>query len=120
MPALLAGPLAILALVLMLLTLPVTLPLALAWGGWKRRRQRSIIDRTCCIRCGHILGQAALQAADADHVAELGAMQQRFPNGLVNLLRRADARCTACGATYAWDRRRHRLRPLEDATSPGP
>ena len=120
MPALLAGPLAILALVLMLLTLPVTLPLALAQGGWERRRQRIVADRTCCVRCGHVLGQAALHAANADHVAELGAMQRQFPNGRVNLPRQADARCTACGATYAWDRRRHLLRPLEGATSPGP
>lgn len=120
MPALLAGPLAILALVLILLTLPVTLPLALAWGGWERRRQRIVADRTCCIRCGHVLGQAALHAADTDHIAALGAMQRQFPDGHVNLLRRADARCPTCGHTYAWDGRRQLLRPLEDTTSPGP
>lgn len=120
MPALLVGLLAILAQVPILLSLPVTLPVAWALGGWERRRQRIVADWTCCIQCGHVLEQDALHATDTDHVAALGAMQRQFPNGLVNLLRRVDARCSACGCTYAWDRRRQLLRPLEDMTSPGP
>lgn len=83
MLTLLAGPLAVLALVLLLLTLPVTAPLSAIFIWWGSRRLRAAADGTCCVRCGHVLGQAALNAADA-HRAALGKLQCQHPNGLVN------------------------------------
>lgn len=120
MRASLAGPLTALGMIALLLSLPVSLPLGLILGAWQDRRQRSVAERTCCARCGHPLGAAAIQAADAAHIAELGTMQRQYPNCRVHIVRRADARCTQCGATYAWDRRQHLLRPLEDGASSGP
>ena len=114
MRALLAGPLAVIGMVMLLLSLPISLPLGLIWGAWQDGRQRSVADRTCCVRCGNILGTAALLAADAAYIAEIGARRRQYQHGTVTVLRRADARCTECGAAYAWDRRRHLLRPLEE------
>ena len=115
MRALVAGPLTVFAMVALLQSLPASLPLAFMLGAWQDRRQRSVADRTCCVRCGHVLGTAALQAADVAHIAEFGAMQRQYPHGRVTVLRRADARCTGCGAAYAWERRHHLLRLLKEA-----
>ncbi len=115
MRAILAGPLAVLGMLVLLLSLPVSLPLGFIRGARQDRRQRSAANETCCIRCGHILGAASLRAADAAHIAEIAAMRRQHPHGTVTVLRRADARCTGCGAPYVWDRHQHQLRPVEAA-----
>lgn len=118
MSGLLTGPLVILALVAVLLTLPVSVPLALLWGRWERWRLRTVTGRTRCVQCGCILGRAALHAADAAHIAELEALHRQHPHCLVNVRRRSDARCKECDATYTWERGRYLLQPLAVATSP--
>ena len=113
MPALFAGPLAVLGMLLLLVTLPVTGPLAALLAWRERTGLRQAAARTRCTRCGTLLGMAAPDASDAAHIADLGAMQREHPTHHVYIVRRSQARCTACGADYAWDRRSRTLHLLD-------
>lgn len=101
-------------MMLMLVTLPVTLPIALVLDGIGRRRLCAVATVTPCSRCGTLLGPDAPAVSDAAHLAALGDMQRRYPNHLVNVARRTQARCGACSADYVWDGKRRRLNLLAD------
>ena len=107
-PALLAGPLLILAMVVLLLTLPVTLPIAILHGKLDRRRLCKAASAMRCVRCGHELGAAAL--ASAATAATEARQQQRPFHGFLRLAPRPDARCVGCGLFYRWN---SQLRTLE-------
>ncbi len=112
MPALLAGPLAILGMLSLLALLPVVLPVAACLAWWDGHRLRRVAAASDCARCGHVLGTASLDASEAAHIAALGAMQREHPNHLVHVSRRSQARCTACGEDHAWDRRSLTFSPV--------
>ena len=119
-PDLLAVPAAVGAMLLMLVTLPVSLPIALLLGANDGRRLRAAAVVTRCVRCGALLGQDAPAVSDAAHMAALAAMQRRHPNHLVHLARRSQARCRTCGADYVWDGKRRALHLLPvPADAPG-
>ena len=63
-----------------------------------------------CVRCGHELGAAALDAAAA--AAAEARQQQRPFHGFLRLAPRPDACCVRCGLFYRWN---SRLRTLEVA-----
>ena len=107
-PDLLAGPLLILAMVVMLLTLPATLPIAILLGNFDRGRLRKAASAMRCVRCGHELGAAALEAAAT--AATEARQQQRPFHGYLRLAPRPDARCVGCGLFYRWN---SHLRTLE-------
>ena len=102
-PDLLAVPAAIGAMLLMLVTLPVSLPISLLLGWNGRRRVRAVARVTRCVRCGFLLGPDAPEVSDAAHMTALADAQRRYPGSRVHVARRAEARCPACGADYAWD-----------------
>ncbi len=113
-PDLFAGLGAIGATMLILVTLPVTLPVALLsdWNG--HRRLRAVATVTPCSRCGMLLGPDAPAVSDAAHIAALADMQRRHPYRHVYIVRRAQARCRACSADYVWDGKRRTLHLLAD------
>ena len=113
-PDLLGGLAVIGRMMLMLVTLPVTLPIALVLGWNDSRRLRAAATMTPCSRCGTLLGPDAPAASDAAHIAALADMQRRHPNHLVHVARRTQARCRACGADYVWDGKRRALDLLAD------
>jgi len=108
-PALLAGPLLVLAMVLLLFTLPVTLPVVALLHKRDRARLRTAASRTQCVRCGHMLGPAALDAADAAEMEAMAALRRQHPYDRMRIVRRSDARCVICGTDYRWDERRREL-----------
>lgn len=120
MPTWLAVPLAVGAVLLVLLTFPVSLPLMALLHALDARRLRAAVLRTRCIRCGAVLGQASLDAADAAWAAELADMHRRFPGArLRRVVRHCHALCTACGTEYGWDERDRTLRPLPVPSASG-
>lgn len=95
-PALLVGPLVILAIVVLLFTLPVTLPIAILLDKRDHARIRKAANEMRCVRCGHELGAAALDAADAAAKTALKAFhQQRSSHVLRRPARRPDASSAA-------------------------
>ena len=113
-PDLLAVPAGIGAMLLMLVTLPVVLPIALLVGWNDDHRLRAVAAVTPCRRCGTLLGPDAPAASDAAHIAALVEMQRQYPNHLVNVGRRTQARCSACSADHVWDGKRRTLHLLAD------
>ncbi len=103
-------PLVILAMLVLLLALPILLPLAIFQEKRDRRRLHAAAEATPCGRCGHPLGLAALEAADAAWGAALGGMMEQ---GLrPRVIRQLFARCPSCGAGHDWDEDRHVLQLL--------
>lgn len=110
MPALLAGPLMFLAIVVMLFTLPVTLPIAALLHNRDRARLRKAACGMLCVRCGHGLGSAAVDAADAALKKAMEAFHQQHPFAVLRRpARRPDARCVVCGTDYRWDSQLRKL-----------
>ena len=106
----------ILLMAAMLCLLPVLLPLALAASWLDRRRMRGAASRTACLRCGQILGRAALERADEVWAAEMRSMWDshagvRFQGRVVRTLY---AICPACGARYGYDEDARAFRPAPD------
>ena len=119
-PDLLAVPAAVGAMVLMLVTLPVSLPITLLLGRNDRRRLGAVAMVTPCSRCGTLLGPDAPAASDAAHMAALVEAQRRYPHHRVHVARRAQARCPGCGADYVWNGKCRTLHLLADpATAQG-
>ena len=119
-PDLLAVPAVIGAMALMLVTLPVSLPIALLLGWSDQRRLRAVATVTPCSSCGTLLGPDAPAASDAAHMAALAEAHRRYPSHRVHVARRAQARCAACGADYVWDEKRRTLHlPADPAIMQG-
>lgn len=114
MPALFAVPLTAVLVLLMVVTFPVSVPLIMLASVLDGRRLRRAANRTRCIRCGALLGQEALDAADAAFRAAQADLQWDPSHGIVDVFRRSHATCTACGAEYAWDGGRRGLRLLPE------
>lgn len=113
MPAWLAVPLAVGAVLLVLLTFPVSLPLIGLLHAMDRRRLGAVAGRTRCLRCGEVLGQASLDAADAAWAAEMADMHRRFPGTRLRVVRHCHALCAACGMEYGWNERDRTLQSLK-------
>jgi len=119
-PDLVAAPAAIGAMLLMLVTLPVSLPIALLLGRNDRGRLEAVATVTPCSRCGTLLGPDAPAASDTAHMAALADLQRRRPTHRVHLARRGQARCPTCSTDHAWDGKRRTLHLLDDpATAQG-
>ena len=119
MPAPLAVLLMVLLLLLLLATLPISGPLLLllieALEARDRRCLRAAADRTSCIGCGRLLGQAALDAADVGWAAHMAELRRRYPVSFLRVARFLRARCTACGTDYDWEAQSRSFRPLPRA-----
>ncbi len=100
MPPFLAGPLLLLGMMVLLVTLPITLPIVGLLEAIDARRRRRCAEQTACIRCGHVLGVAALTASDTAQRAEWAKHAQ--PGVRYRRVRLAHARCCWCGADYTW------------------
>ncbi len=101
---------------LLLATLPVSGPLLLALAAalhaQDRRRLRAAADRTSCVRCGRLLGRAAVDAADVGWAAHMAELQRRHPLVFLRVVRFPYARCTARGTDYDWEVQSLSFRPL--------
>ena len=103
MPTFLAMPLILLAMLVLIATLPVALPIVAAMIGRDKQRRRACAGATRCSQCGQVLGTAALDASDDANRSHVEDLRRRCPNHLLRMVRHAHARCTQCGANYAWD-----------------
>lgn len=109
MPALLAGPLLIAAMVLLLFTLPITLPIVALLHKRDQGRLRVAACGMRCVRCDHLLGIASLDASDAAERERMAELHRLYPFHKLRIVRRSHARCVNCGTDYAWDERRRVL-----------
>ncbi|HEY0184365.1 MAG TPA: hypothetical protein VGC09_16260, partial [Rhodopila sp.] len=95
-------------MVVMLFSLPVTLPIAILLGKLDRGRLRRAASAMRCVRCGHELDAAALDAAAT---AAMETLHEPRPfHGFLRLAPPPDARCVGYGLFYRWN---SHLRKLE-------
>ena len=79
---------------------PLILAYSLIEDAVANHRRKRDANNFNCIRCGRVLGQAAIAQADKywlDHVQEL---HKRFPHTKFRHVRNVWAICTECGAQY--------------------
>ena len=95
-----------LIVVAVLLTLPVTMPVAMIQHGRIERRRRQRADKTPCTRCGAVLGEAALARADAEWTAHVDKLHREHPHVMFRLVRKVWAVCAVCGQKHGYDERK--------------
>ena len=98
------GVACILGLPVLLISLPVILP-ALAWQKeWDRRRLHGGGGVFGCLRCGELLGKAALELANEAFAEDLAKLHAESPGLYLRLPpRRLRALCPHCGQQCDFD-----------------
>ena len=105
-------PLPLLVL-LILVTMPVMVPVALVQHSLieRRKRRRAAVYR--CVRCGGVLGPAALALADVNWRAHVAQLHRDYPHKIFRLQRTIWATCPACGQDYGYDETTNAFLPLD-------
>lgn len=96
---------------------PFIVPCLLIEQAVADRRRKREANNFRCVRCGRVLGQAAIAKANEycrDHAREL---RQRFPHSRFRLVRNVWAICTECGARYDYLGKQRMYALLPDAVS---
>ena len=97
----------------LIVSLPVTLPLAVLLHAPDLRRLRAVADRFACLQCGEVLGRAALERADTIWVAHVEQLHREHPGYRFRLVRNVHAVCTHCGKRYRFDDKLLTLQALD-------
>ncbi len=105
------GPAAFLAMIGVALLLPVLMPLGFFLNARDERRLRAWAAGSACLKCGVILGLAAVKLADRAWRAELAEMRRKKPGTRFRVVKTYDAICPSCGSHYAFGRKSRELRP---------
>ena len=100
-------------LVLGAVSLPVLLPVAALLHALDQYRMRAAARRAGCARCGHPLGQAALDRADEYWAEWWRDWHRAHPHSIPRVVRTVWAVCPACGARHGFDAAR-RVFPLAE------
>ena len=99
-------PIPLLVLIIVI-TFPVAVPIAIVLSMWDQRRMQVVAERTSCECCGAPLGIASLRRADTQWAKRAAALQHVRAMMRLRLIRRVWAICAACGADYDYDTRTH-------------
>ena len=100
---LLSGLLILGIVVVLVVGLPVIVPLAAVLHARDQRRRRAAANAFACVRCGEVLGSAALALADARWAEHMAQMQREHPGYQFRIVRDLDAVCTRCETPYRYD-----------------
>jgi hypothetical protein len=111
-------PLPLLVLIV-LITFPVTIPIALLSWIWDRRRMQAVAGRTHCERCGATLGVASLRRADTEWAKRVAALQGARPTMRFRMIRSLWAVCAVCGAEFNYDFRSRIFHCIAGSREPG-
>ena len=104
-----------LLIVLFVLLLPVTLPIALVVISvaecHKRKQKCRCAEATACEKCGATLGRESLKLADKAWAEHFRKIMADAANRQVRLriVRTLDAICPACGARYTYFEKRQKF-----------
>jgi hypothetical protein len=104
---------------IILITFPVTIPIALLSWIWDRRRMQAVAGRTHCECCGATLGVASLRRADAEWTKRVAELQIGRPLMRLRMIRSLWAICAACGAGYDYDFHSRIFRRVAGSDEPG-
>ncbi len=114
MPALLAAPLVALLAIIFMVALPVIIPLITLLAALDERHRKSAAASTRCIRCGLILGIAAVEKADEMYAAYVAVIKSKsWPSRVRLVERRLHAVCTGCGAQFGYNGKHRSFYVLE-------
>ena len=108
----LAGLMVFTGLVVLMISLPVTLPLVAVLHAREMRRRRLAVENFACAVCGNVLGEPALARADTVWAGYIERLCREKPGYRFRLVRRVHAVCTRCGAGYEYDDSQRVFRPL--------
>jgi hypothetical protein len=91
--------LAIPAVILFVLLLPVLLPYGFISNALFRRRLKRAAERSKCPTCGSNLGDEALKLADEHWREYVSCLHRQHPGVRFRLVRLVHAICVSCGAS---------------------
>ena len=91
--------LAIPAVILFILLVPVLLPYGVVSNAIFKRRLKRAADRSKCPTCGTDLGEQALKLADEHWREHVSCLHRQNPGVRFRLVRLVHAVCVSCGAS---------------------
>ena len=103
-----------LAVVVVLVSMPVAIPVAFIQHGLTERRKRRRVETARCARCTAILGATALTRSDADWTAHWDKLHRENPGVKFRMVRPCQATCTACGFWHRYDEQADAFVAAED------
>lgn len=107
-----------LCMVALVVSLPVAFPVAMIQHARAERRKKRRALEARCARCGAVLGQAALDRADAEWSAHLEKLFRENPGIRFRLVREVAAVCVVCGQSYRYDEKQDAFMAIYDEPLP--
>ena len=83
--------------------LPVAFPVAMIQHVRAEERKKRRVASAPCVRCGAVLGAAALEKSDAEWSAYLEQLYRDHPGVKFRLVRGVHAVCLACDQQHRYD-----------------
>lgn len=77
-----------------------------------QKKLRRAARRMPCVRCGALLGDAAVALADELWQKHMGTLQARNPRVTLRVVRTLFAACPQCGARYRFDEKAEAFSPV--------
>ncbi len=103
-----------LCIVVFVVAFPVAFPVAMIQHTLAERRKKQRVSETRCGRCGEILGQAALDRADAEWSAHVERLHRDHPGKIFRMVRTVNAVCVACGQSHRYDEKADAFEAVAD------
>ena len=103
-----------LCIVAVIVSFPVMFPVAMIQHTLAERRKQRRVLKARCVRCGEILGPAALDRADVEWSAHVEQMFRDHPGIRFRMVRTVHAVCADCGQAYRYDEKADAFEPVAD------
>jgi hypothetical protein len=104
---------AVILSLLVLISLPVTLPVAMLQQSFIENRKRRLASTQVCSRCNMLLGLDSLQRADNEWSAYVTKLHADHPHSRFRLVRKVMAICD-CGVKYSFGEKHMRFVLIPD------
>ena len=114
-----------LCIVAVIISLPVMLPVAMIQHTLAERRKKRRVLVAPCVRCGVVLGTAALERASAEWAAHMEKLFREHPGIHFRMVCELQAVCLACEQAHKYDEKADafvavaREWPYKQASEPG-
>jgi len=66
-------------------------------------KKRRVAAEFRCTKCGSLLGEDAVDAADKVHVEQMKQLREQHPGARFRIVQNIKAICTVCGQQYTYD-----------------
>ena len=102
-------------MIILLISSPVSIPIACLLGWFDERRKKQAVDRFSCTNCDNILGKSALKLASKEWNTFTSQSRAEHPELRINFENRPfDAICVSCGTRFTYSEKVNKFRLVSE------